>query len=133
MDAHWGSTAVVQLLEGGLLWAVLGVGCYACYTDVRWRRLSNKATWGLLGMGLVGHSAFWLLGMSGLVQVVGLWAVSFGVGYLLYRYGLWAAGDAKLFMAASAPSVTGGSRRLASRRMGGAGAGRTSRSGFGIG
>ena len=99
MDARWGSSAVVQLLEGGLLWAVLGVGCYACYTDVRWRRLSNTATWGLLGMGLAGHSAFWLLGMSGLVQMVGVWAVSFGVGYLLYRYGLWAAGDAKLFAA----------------------------------
>lgn len=87
----------VSLLELVMLCAIMAVGVHASYTDIRWREIANGATWGLLAVGVLGQLGFWMMGETELEQVVLIVGAGFGVAYLLYAYGFWAPGDAKLF------------------------------------
>ena len=99
MEALLNSIDQVFLLELLMLSAIMAVGCYTSYTDIHSREISNLASWGLLGLGLVGQLGFWALGKTGPVQIGATLLGGFGICYLLYRYGFWAPGDAKLFWA----------------------------------
>jgi hypothetical protein len=99
MEALLNSIDQVFLLELLMLSAIMAVGCYTSYTDIHFREISNLASWGLLGLGLAGQLGFWALGKTGPVQIGATFLGGFGICYLLYRYGFWAPGDAKLFWA----------------------------------
>ena len=82
-----------------MLWLIMIAGCYATYMDIRFRRIPNIVTWGLWSIGLVSQLGFWLLSRTELVSIATIVATGLGISYLLYIYGLWAPGDAKLFWA----------------------------------
>ncbi|MEW6753962.1 MAG: prepilin peptidase [Candidatus Latescibacterota bacterium] len=87
------------VLEWGMLCVILAVGCHTCYTDIHWRRIPNWATWGLLALGLLAQGGFWLMGQVQPEQTAVVLGVGLGIAFLLFVYGFWAPGDAKLFWA----------------------------------
>lgn len=89
----------VFALELLMACALTMAGCYTTYTDIHFRHIPNWASWGLLAVGLISQGLFWLWGAVALDQVGTVFLVGFAVSYLLYIYGFWAAGDAKLFWA----------------------------------
>ena len=86
-------------LEFVLLSGLLTVGCYTAYMDVRFRRLPNRWVYGLLGGGLLGQLMFLDLLATSWSNIGLVFAGGFVVSYLLYAYGFWAPGDAKLYWA----------------------------------
>jgi Flp pilus assembly protein protease CpaA len=73
----------------------------ASVTDIRERRIPNIVSWGLLYFGMAAQTLFWVRGVVPFSYVI---AAVLGGGvfaYLAYRSGMAAAGDAKLFWAAS--------------------------------
>ena len=71
----------------------------AALTDLRERLVSNKLTYLMVAVGLSAHAAwallagdYWVL-LNCLIATVGIFAFSL----LLYRLGVWAGGDVKLF------------------------------------
>ncbi len=97
----------VFLLEWALLCSIMVVASYTTYTDISHREIPNSATWILLGLGLMGQMGLWVLGEVTLVQIGLSCLLGFVVGYLLFMYGFWGAGDAKLYwaMVAAIPST----------------------------
>lgn len=87
------------LLEWVLLCSIMVVASYTTYTDISHREISNSATWTLLVLGLMGQMGLWVLGEVALVQIGLSFLIGFAVGYLLFMYGFWGAGDAKLYWA----------------------------------
>jgi len=74
---------------------------YAAVTDVRSRRIKNTVSWGLLYFGVVVQTAFW---MQGVVPISYVLVAVMGGGafaYLAHLTHMAAAGDGKLFWAAS--------------------------------
>lgn len=72
----------------------------ACILDLKNRILPDWLTYGGIAAGLV------LAGLNGIVsgnafiiQYAGMLAIGLALGYLLFRLGVWAGGDAKLFWA----------------------------------
>jgi Flp pilus assembly protein protease CpaA len=82
-----------------LYWIVAGLGIVSSYTDIKFRKIKNKHLIFFFIAGVVIHiillfqskmilnKAFFLNFLTGL-----------GIGLLSYFWGLWAAGDAKLFI-----------------------------------
>jgi len=101
LDEIWRDFNQVFLSELIMLCLIMIVGFYVMYTDVRFRDIPNLAVWGLLGAGVLGQLFFWWLDQTNITQIFIVFFASFGVGYLLYLYGFWAPGDAKLFWAMS--------------------------------
>ena len=99
MEALLNDVGRVFLLELTMACAIAICGCYATYTDIHFRRIPNWASWGLLAVGFVGQGLFWLWGAVALEQAATVFLVGFAVSYVLYIYGFWAPGDAKLFWA----------------------------------
>lgn len=99
MEALFNDVGRVFLLELFMACAIAMAGCYATYTDIHFRRIPNGASWGLLAVGFVGQGLFWLWGAVELEQAATVFLVGFAVSYVLYIYGFWAPGDAKLFWA----------------------------------
>ncbi len=99
MDMLMNEVDAVFLLEWVLLCAIMVVASYTTYTDISHREIPNAATWTLLGLGLVGQMGLWVLGEVALVQIGLSFLLGFAVGYLLFMYGFWGAGDAKLYWA----------------------------------
>ena len=99
MEALLNDVGRVFLLELMMACAIAICGCYATYTDIHFRRIPNWASWGLLAVGFVGQGLFWLWGAVALEQAATVFLVGFAVSYVLYIYGFWAPGDAKLFWA----------------------------------
>jgi len=80
-----------------LLAAVLtGVLIWAAASDVRDRRIPNKAVLSVLGLFVLWMAAN---GGAGLLSAVVAGAIAFAVGYGLYVFKIVGAGDAKLFSA----------------------------------
>ena len=102
----------VFLLEWALLCLIMVVASYTTYTDISYREIPNWATWTLLGLGLMGHMGLWVLGKVSLLQIGLFFCTGLVVGYLLFMYGFWGAGDAKLYwaMVTAMPSTLFGAR-----------------------
>lgn len=107
MDMLLNEIDAVFLLEWGLLCSIMAVTAYTTYTDISHREIPNAATWLLLGLGLIGQMGLWVLGEVALVQIGLSFLLGFVVGYVLFMYGFWGAGDAKLYwaMVAAIPST----------------------------
>ncbi len=107
MDMLLNEIDAVFLLEWGLLCSIMVVASYTTYMDLSHREIANAATWTLLGLGLMGQMGLWVLGEVTLVQIGLSFLLGFAVGYLLFMYGFWGAGDAKLYwaMVAAIPST----------------------------
>ena len=97
----------VFLLEWALLCSIMVVASYTTYTDISHREIPNAAIWILLGLGLIGQMGLWVLDEVTLLQIGLSFVLGFAVGYLLFMYGFWGAGDAKLYwaMVAAMPST----------------------------
>lgn len=99
MEALLNDFGHMFLLELTMACAITISGCYTTYTDIHFRNIPNWASWGLLALGLVGQILFWIWGQVDLERAGSVFLVGFAVSYLLYIYGFWAPGDAKLFWA----------------------------------
>jgi len=78
----------------------------ASYTDLRERIVSNKLTFGSIALGLLLHAVWaivernvWIFGIA--IFTAGY---AFVFAYALYKIGLWAGGDVKLFAGIAALS-----------------------------
>ncbi len=89
----------VELL---MLSALLTAGICVAWTDLRFQRVPNRYTLGLLGIGVTGQAAMVGLGVGGWNQVAGTLLLGVGVALLLMLAGVWAPGDAKMYWAAVA-------------------------------
>tara|TARA_Y100000310_G_scaffold345396_1_gene464448 strand:- start:12688 stop:13812 length:1125 start_codon:yes stop_codon:yes gene_type:complete len=71
----------------------------ASYTDLKERIVRNKLSYSLIALGLVGHAVFAFLESDPMIFVysAGSAVVGFGFAYLLWKMGVWAGGDVKLF------------------------------------
>lgn len=97
----------VFLLEWALLCSIMVVASYTTYTDISYREIPNAAVGILLGLGLMGQLGLWTVGAVEFTAIGLAFALGFAVGYLLFLYGFWGAGDAKLYWAiiAAMPST----------------------------
>ncbi len=89
----------VELL---MLSALLTAGICAAWTDLRFQRVPNRYTLGLLGIGVAGQIAMAGLGVGGWNQVAGILLLGLGVALLLMLAGAWSPGDANMYWAAVA-------------------------------
>ena len=114
MDMLLNEIDPVFLLEWALLCSIMVVASYTTYTDISHREIPNSATWTLLGLGLMGQTGLWVLGEVALAQIGLSFVLGFAIGYLLFMYGFWGAGDAKLYwtMVAAMPSTLFGQKWL---------------------
>ncbi len=71
---------------------------YASYTDIKFRKVRNFCSFGLIGLGLFNQLLLILLGGSTITEATFLVLGGFLVSYLIYLIGIWAPGDAKLFL-----------------------------------
>lgn len=112
MDILLNEIDQVFLLEWVLLCSIMVVASYTTYTDISHREIPNAATCTLLGIGLMGQMGLWALGEVEFVQISLSFLLGFAVGYLLFIYGFWGAGDAKLYwaMVAAIPSTLFGQK-----------------------
>ena len=107
MDVLLNEIDAVFWVEWALLCLIMVVASYTTYTDISHREIPNAAIWILLGLGLIGQMGLWVLNEVTLVQIGLSFVLGFAVGYLLFMYGFWGAGDAKLYwaMVAAMPST----------------------------
>ncbi len=107
MDMLLNEINAVFWVEWVLLCSIMVVASYTTYTDISHREIPNTATWILLGLGLIGQMGLWVLDEVTLVQIGLSFVLGFAIGYLLFMYGFWGAGDAKLYwaMVAALPST----------------------------
>lgn len=97
MDILPGSADAEFLLEWLAVSALMGVGLYTSYTDVRERKIRNVCTYGLLALGVGLRLGFWALGATSLELTAEVLAAGLAVAAFLYVQGVWSAGDAKLY------------------------------------
>ncbi|MBN1941275.1 MAG: prepilin peptidase [Candidatus Diapherotrites archaeon] len=76
----------------------------ASYTDLKQRIVPDKLNYGMLLLGLAGHAiaAVYFADAMILVFCIASTAIAFGFSYLLWKLGVWAGGDVKLFAALGA-------------------------------
>ena len=86
----------------------------ASYFDLRIREIPALLSYGLILIGLAGNAALSLVTSNTLflVQAFVLCALCFSFAFLLYKLGVWAGGDAKLFAALGALLPAFGSMQL---------------------
>ena len=92
-------TDPVFLVEMVMLSAVLTVGFYTSYTDLKVRLVRNRHTMALLGIGLVGQLTMVALDVTSLNRMVAVVGIGLVIAFGLTLLGIWAPGDAKLFWA----------------------------------
>jgi prepilin peptidase CpaA len=81
-----------------VVFAVWAAGlAYAAWTDARTGRIANWLTFGMMGVGLLIHTAY----LDPVFALLGI-AVGFGIHFPLYLLGVEKAGDAKLIMGVGA-------------------------------
>lgn len=82
----------------------LAVISIASYTDIRKRIVPDWLSYSAIALGLALHALQSLLGASifPIAFSAGLAALTFACGYVLWKLGVWAGGDVKLFTAIAA-------------------------------
>ncbi|MCY3736398.1 MAG: hypothetical protein OXG13_08380 [Gemmatimonadaceae bacterium] len=85
-----------------MLSALLTAGICAAWTDLRFQRVPNRYTLGLLGIGVAGQVAMVGLSVGGWNQVAGTLLLALTIALLLTLVGVWSPGDAKMYWAAVA-------------------------------
>ena len=94
-------TDPIFLVELVMLSAVLTVGLYTSYTDLKVRRVPNRYTFALLAIGLAGQLTMIFLDVTSPNRVVALLLIALVIAFGLTLFGFWSPGDAKLYWAAA--------------------------------
>ena len=81
--------------------AVLICCLYASYTDIRFRRIGNRCTFSLVFIGLLCQILFLFLEVTTPLRIGVLFFSGLVIGLLMYLWGLWSPGDAKLYWGVS--------------------------------
>lgn len=76
----------------------------ASYTDLKKRTVSNKITYSMIALGMVISLAFSVIqnNYSIIYYSIFATAATFILGYILWKIGVWAGGDVKLFTGVAA-------------------------------
>lgn len=80
---------------------LIACSIYACYTDFKYRKIKNVVSLGLVGFGILNYVIYFSFG--GIVaeenRTTSMILIIAGclIGVVLYIFGVWSAGDAKLF------------------------------------
>ena len=75
--------------------------CHATYTDLRERKIKNFCSYGLIYAGILSQVISVMLGNSGLLNSIITVVGGFLIVLVLYWFGIFAAGDAKLVWGAA--------------------------------
>lgn len=72
---------------------------YGTYTDFKERLVSNWVTYGMVLLGLAGYALWAIIAADAMIFGVSLavTATTFALSYALYKAGVWAGGDVKVF------------------------------------
>jgi len=72
---------------------------WGTYSDLKERLVSNWLTYGLVAVGLIGHGILAFLEKDPIIFItsLGVTVATFVIAYGLYKAGVWAGGDVKLF------------------------------------
>lgn len=85
---------------------LLACSVYACYTDFKYKKIKNVVSLGLVGFGVFNHVVYFVIGgmeaKENLTASITVVLIGCLIGAVLYVFGLWSAGDAKLFWGFSA-------------------------------
>ncbi len=76
----------------------------ATYTDFKQRIVPNWLSFGMIGIGLAGHAvqSYFSTDLSAFAIALAVTALTFAVAFVLWKVGVWAGGDVKLFTALAA-------------------------------
>ncbi len=96
MDLLFDSTFWV---EWSMLSAVLGIGLWVSLVDISTRRVPNKWTYSLLGIGLLGQGFMLVTEVTTPARLTGVFGISLIIAMLLMVIRFWGPGDGKLFWA----------------------------------
>lgn len=91
----------MSFLEIAAIMIVLAACLHACYTDTRYKRISNLDTYGLVLLGLVCQGIFAYLGVTSWGHTIWLVLGSLSIAFVMYYLGIWSPGDSKLFWGVS--------------------------------
>lgn len=92
-------TDPVFWVELAMLSALLAMGFYLSYTDLRTGRVPNRYTFALLAIGAIGQVTMLSLGATSWNRIAAVLALGLALAFVLTVVGFWAPGDAKLFWA----------------------------------
>ena len=92
----------VLWVELVMLSALLTAGLCAAWTDLRFHRVPNRYTLGLLAIGVAGQAAMVGLGVGGGNHLAGTLLLGLTIAFMLTLTGVWPPADAKMYWAAVA-------------------------------
>jgi Flp pilus assembly protein protease CpaA len=84
-----------------LLSIAVGASAYASYTDMKYRKVKNLCSFGLIYAGLISQGIFVYLGQIGIWRAVSTCATGILISFLLFWFGILGAGDVKLLLGLS--------------------------------
>lgn len=87
----------MSIFEVLVIGVVLAVCLYVSYTDIKYKKIGNVYTYGLVVFGLICQGVFVYLGATTLSQALWLLVGGLAVAFLMYYLGIWSPGDSKLF------------------------------------
>jgi preflagellin peptidase FlaK len=74
---------------------------YVSYTDIKFKKIGNPYTYGLVAFGLACQGIFAYLGITTFQKVLSLLFGGLTIAFLFYYLGIWPPGDSKLFWGVS--------------------------------
>lgn len=74
---------------------------YASYTDLRYRKIRNLCSFGLIYSGLIFQILFVIQGKIAMLSMISILLGAIAISFLLYWFNIFAAGDSKLFLGTS--------------------------------
>jgi preflagellin peptidase FlaK len=72
---------------------------YATYTDVRYRKISNKLTYSLISIAILINLIYLIIGEESIIIFTRNFIITLIASFIMYYTGLWSPGDSKLFLA----------------------------------
>ena len=92
------SQAIIDLgvLIYGIKITLILICVYCSYTDIRYGKIKNWCSYGLIFFGLAVHAVLFLSHAVSLNQILLTLGVGFGLSFLLFWFGFFSAGDSKL-------------------------------------